>query len=264
MLSELTAVQPVATLTFGLLPGWWRFEDAGARLPGSPLVSAARWSDILRQEGFARIRVLPSNPVAGSTTGQSVIVAEWGEPERAGAALSDTVAARDRGATREIAGASLAPASTQVSVMRSPAPGGRAAIERTIAACIEEVVKSGARELESRLPFQDFGIDSLYAVSIVERINQALGLALRTTDLFNFVTIDGLAAHIAAGRGQDGGSVTSPAPSLPAPTVDGQAAPSLLDLLSRVEGGALGVDAVETFLAGSVAGPALNLPGGGQ
>jgi SAM-dependent methyltransferase len=38
LLSELTSVQDFLTLTFGLLDGWWLFEDSKLRLPHSPLL----------------------------------------------------------------------------------------------------------------------------------------------------------------------------------------------------------------------------------
>ena len=40
-----------ADITFGLLPGWWRFADSDLRVD-HPLLSASQWLDVLRETGF--------------------------------------------------------------------------------------------------------------------------------------------------------------------------------------------------------------------
>ncbi len=52
VLNEITSVQDYTTLTFGLLKGWWLFEDGDNRLPDSPLLSTALWEKVLKEEGF--------------------------------------------------------------------------------------------------------------------------------------------------------------------------------------------------------------------
>ena len=37
--NELTTKTEFLTLTFGLTDGWWLFDDAERRIPGSPLLS---------------------------------------------------------------------------------------------------------------------------------------------------------------------------------------------------------------------------------
>ncbi|MEA5576036.1 amino acid adenylation domain-containing protein [Anabaena sp. UHCC 0451] len=52
ILNEATTVQDFATLTFGLLSGWWLYEDETFRLPGAPLLSTSMWENVLEKEGF--------------------------------------------------------------------------------------------------------------------------------------------------------------------------------------------------------------------
>nr|AKQ22652.1 malonyl CoA-acyl carrier protein transacylase [Scytonema sp. PCC 10023] len=59
VLNEATTVQDFATLTFGLLSGWWLYEDETFRLPGSPLLSASMWENVLEKEGFQKCVFLP-------------------------------------------------------------------------------------------------------------------------------------------------------------------------------------------------------------
>ncbi|MUG91826.1 amino acid adenylation domain-containing protein [Scytonema sp. UIC 10036] len=54
VLNEATAVQDFATLTFGLLSGWWLYEDETFRLPGAPLLSTRMWENALQKEGFQK------------------------------------------------------------------------------------------------------------------------------------------------------------------------------------------------------------------
>jgi len=55
ILNEVVAFQVYSTLTFGLLEGWWLYEDSEIRIPNSPLLSAKTWSDVLKSCGFRSI-----------------------------------------------------------------------------------------------------------------------------------------------------------------------------------------------------------------
>jgi SAM-dependent methyltransferase len=55
VLSEVTRIYHFTTLTFGLMPGWWLFGDAG-RLPDSPLLSVGGWTRALGAAGFDDVR----------------------------------------------------------------------------------------------------------------------------------------------------------------------------------------------------------------
>jgi acyl transferase domain-containing protein/acyl carrier protein/ubiquinone/menaquinone biosynthesis C-methylase UbiE len=70
---ELTQKSIFTTLTFGLLDGWWRYDDEELRIPGSPLLSRKSWQKVLNEEGFSRI-VFPAE--SKHHLGQQVICAE--------------------------------------------------------------------------------------------------------------------------------------------------------------------------------------------
>lgn len=57
-LFELTAVEDIYTLSFGLLEGWWLAEDAAVRIPHSPLATAPAWRGLLAGAGFAAVDLL--------------------------------------------------------------------------------------------------------------------------------------------------------------------------------------------------------------
>src|SRR5204862_6457356 len=55
LLNEISAWSLFNHLTFGLLEGWWLYEDPTLRLPGSPGLSPEKWREILVEEGFESI-----------------------------------------------------------------------------------------------------------------------------------------------------------------------------------------------------------------
>ncbi|OQX05351.1 MAG: hypothetical protein BWK80_52285 [Desulfobacteraceae bacterium IS3] len=42
-------------MTFGLLDGWWLFEDKENRIQGSPLLTPEKWKEILEKQGFGAV-----------------------------------------------------------------------------------------------------------------------------------------------------------------------------------------------------------------
>ena len=73
LLNELARNTLFTHLTFGLLDGWWLYEDAELRLPGCPGLSSHSWQKVLEQEGFHSVMF----PVqAAHDLGCQIIVAE--------------------------------------------------------------------------------------------------------------------------------------------------------------------------------------------
>ena len=58
LLLEATTKNRLGDLIFGLLDGWWRFEDLELR-PDYPLLTRSKWKEVLRETGFAEISALP-------------------------------------------------------------------------------------------------------------------------------------------------------------------------------------------------------------
>ena len=52
ILTETIARLDYMTATFGLLEGWWRFNDEAIRLSGLPMLSASSWTALLNATGF--------------------------------------------------------------------------------------------------------------------------------------------------------------------------------------------------------------------
>lgn len=75
-LRETTSPLAFATVTFGLLDGWWRAEDRELRIPGSPLADVPTWRRLLEGVGFRGIEVLAPVRTGAHLLGQHVIVGE--------------------------------------------------------------------------------------------------------------------------------------------------------------------------------------------
>ncbi|MET0791598.1 MAG: methyltransferase, partial [Polyangiaceae bacterium] len=58
VLNELMGRTDFSTLTFGLTPGWWLYEDDFRRIPGSPLLSLESWTAVLSEIGLSSNEVL--------------------------------------------------------------------------------------------------------------------------------------------------------------------------------------------------------------
>ncbi len=61
LLNELTSLQDFATLTFGLLDGWWIGEDKDKRINHSPLLSKDGWTRILMDNNFTEAGILTTS-----------------------------------------------------------------------------------------------------------------------------------------------------------------------------------------------------------
>jgi acyl transferase domain-containing protein/thioesterase domain-containing protein/SAM-dependent methyltransferase/acyl carrier protein len=76
VLLELTARLGYVDLTFGLTEGWWRFTDYDLR-PDYPLLSSAKWLELLQESGFSEAATIPPQTEEdGISSHQAVIVAQ--------------------------------------------------------------------------------------------------------------------------------------------------------------------------------------------
>ncbi|HLP41123.1 MAG TPA: methyltransferase, partial [Fibrobacteria bacterium] len=72
VLNEMSRDSLSTHLTFGLLDGWWLFEDPEVRIPGCPGLAPESWRRVLEEEGFHSIS-FPARE--GHELGNQIIVA---------------------------------------------------------------------------------------------------------------------------------------------------------------------------------------------
>ncbi len=180
VVNEATTLHSFATLTFGLTDGWWLGTDRELRIPNSPLLDAPTWTRVLEANGFASV----ATRQGARDVGQTVFVSH-----RTDAKVVTSAATVERGpstTTPLVRGASPRTSAEDVPVV----------LTSTIADCVREVLAEGDKSFDGDAPFSDFGVDSLTGARIIALVNTRLSVDLKSTDIFNYPTIEKLAQHI--------------------------------------------------------------------
>ncbi|WP_338551793.1 SDR family NAD(P)-dependent oxidoreductase [Paenibacillus sp. KS-LC4] len=192
LLNEMNRNSLFTHLTFGLLDGWWRYEDAELRMPGCPGLSSEAWSSVLKAEGFRAINHLAQK---AHDFGQQIIVAE-----------SDGVVRQKQRQGQVAAPAAAKLPNTEVPVVSREA--GAAPASEVMEALIEEQVKNAIKDqlfsslkvdryrIDSDKSFADYGLDSITGVHLVQALNDKLSVGLKTTHLFDYSSVNQLATYM--------------------------------------------------------------------
>ncbi|MGW0551020.1 SDR family NAD(P)-dependent oxidoreductase [Streptomyces altiplanensis] len=221
LVNEVTRAAHFLTLTFGLTPGWWRYEDAERRLPHAPLLGPAAWRRLLAEAGFGTVRVRGFDGTPADDLEQCLFVAGEAGPV-AGEPAGEELPAKRLPAAEFRAEDSPAAHPPAAHDGRAAGPGAvRGYVRRVFA----EVLRFAEADLEDTVTFENYGVDSLVSLDITTRFEQDLG-PLPSTLLFEHLTIADLADHLAGthpehftaalrhpGGEQAGG--TGPRPSAP-------------------------------------------------
>ncbi|TAL39765.1 MAG: hypothetical protein EPN89_20255, partial [Methylovulum sp.] len=184
----------LGALTFGLLDGWWRYEDEDLRIPGSPLLSPDSWQRVLEQEGFPVV-LYPAR--SAIDLGQQIIVAEsdgwirqtdrvYLQLGRVGNAVLPTIDITD-GGQNSIAHPTL---------FREHVIDG-------ILKALSLSLKIPKDSIENDQPFSDYGIDSILGTAFVKQVNEALGVAMNTAIIFDHTSVERLADYVLATYGKE-------------------------------------------------------------
>lgn len=225
---ELGVARPFLTLTFGLTSGWWLFQDQDKRIPGSPGVSPDVWPLLLSETGFDRnICVTPESVPFGRfvlMAHSDGLIESVQIPEFALPAPRKTAAAQ-----------SIMPDASP----RTPEPALSGDATEWLKRQFAATLKMPADRIAATARFETLGIDSIIAVVLTDRLEEAFGRLPRTL-LFEYQTLDQLTAYFAehhgvrlrelAGAGQrnhvPSASVAEPAPLIHPAAVHAAAAQS--------------------------------------
>jgi polyketide synthase PksM len=197
ILSEATSLLDMVTLTFGVLDGWWLFEDADDRIAHSPLLDLEQWARVLQGSGFSRMTALRRTEEQPQRAFHSVMVAECEGQAPAVELPQQEAAVPAPEATVH------PPVQDRAQATQVPAEAAVGLVQERILSTLSEVLEVAPTGFDIDAAFTDFGVDSILAVEIVNRLNRSLGIVLRATDLFNFATIERLTAHIVSRFGQE-------------------------------------------------------------
>lgn len=191
LLNETVWKTLFGTLTFGLLDGWWAFADAELRLPGAPLLSPDQWLSVLAEEGFAPA-VLVTEPVASAA--QCVIAARsdgWRIAHSAAPERPQTPVQAPLPTLRQ-------QPSVQASAPQASAPNDSTKMREVVASCLAQALNIPAGQMDGRVPFSDYGVDSIVGTQVVTLIGKRLGVTLNASVLYEHTTLDALSRHLAS------------------------------------------------------------------
>jgi len=186
LLNEIASWTLFNHLTFGLLEGWWLYEDTAVRLPGSPGLSPEKWREILAEEGFESV-IFPAEEA--HQLGQQII------------------AAVSNGRTRQRIVKHVEPEPEVVMQPQKARPAASTApteqatadyTRRIIRAKLSEALRMDASTIRDDASFADYGVDSIIGVNLVRTISEELKVEIETTKLFEYSTVDELAGYVLA------------------------------------------------------------------
>ncbi|MCP4136326.1 MAG: methyltransferase, partial [bacterium] len=198
LLSELSANSLFLHLTFGLLKGWWLFEDPELRIPGCPGLAPGTWKQTLRQEGFTNIS-FPAEQA--HDFGQQIIVAESDgfirqrksrihTTELARVSLNSSIERVPRRLQRGLASESeiLIPGEKITDDLL------REKSAAYIKKLIGEVLKIPVQRIDSATSFEKYGLDSILVVQLSNKLRNVFK-NITTTLFFEYQTVDELITH---------------------------------------------------------------------
>ncbi len=182
VLNEITSKSVFMHLTFGLLSGWWAYEDAELRMDGSPGLTMDTWKRVLEEEGFRGVS-FPARDAQG--LGQQIIVAE-----------SD-------GIIRQKQPVAMAPRMKSLpAVAPAAAEGLQEQVEAWLIEAVGVLLKIRREGVDLDVELSELGFDSLSLTAFANHANQAFALELMPTIFFEHPTARGVARYLVEKHGR--------------------------------------------------------------
>lgn len=200
-LNELNRKTTASTVTFGLLDGWWLYEDPQLRIPGSPLLDEERWTHLLWSTGFTQVE---TDLAHDAGLGQQVITAY---SDGVLPILTSLPPAQPVASSRE----------PETRMPDQPDEAAAERLQRLIVECLAETLKAEPESIDLRTPFSDYGVDSILGVGFVKRLGAQLGVRLNSAVLFEHASVARLRDHLLAAHGAQIPAPRSAASAAPAP-----------------------------------------------
>ncbi|MCB0210932.1 MAG: methyltransferase, partial [Anaerolineae bacterium] len=187
ILNETTRFQAFVTLTFGLLDGWWLFEDEENRIEHAPLLSVEQWQQMLKAEGFNGVTRFGLPTLAPDAQPQAVIIAQ------SAGGLAPTQPARVRGAA---ASSSLPGFSSDLAVKPKASGQLEGYIQQQLLEQVARATGVPPQQLDPNCSLAEYGVDSITGIKLVDSLNHVFDLQLQTAALLGYPNIRSLASYL--------------------------------------------------------------------
>ncbi|MFK3789065.1 amino acid adenylation domain-containing protein [Pseudomonas piscis] len=196
MINEIAGNGLFTHLTFGLLKGWWLFDDPQLRLPGGPALAPRQWKQVLESEGYRQV-LFPA--LADHDLGQQVIIARsngvvWQDRCEPLASGAGTAARPSRSATQAPSPALPRPLAAPLAVDDSQLKAGMIDHLKQV---IGGLFKIAPQEIDAREALETYGIDSILVVQLTNLLRDQLD-GVSSTLFFEYQTVEALAGHFVA------------------------------------------------------------------
>ncbi|WP_299608349.1 SDR family NAD(P)-dependent oxidoreductase [uncultured Aquimarina sp.] len=175
-LNELKGNELFTTLTFGLLDGWWLFEDEEIREKGSPGLSPDNWLFVLESIGFMDTSIYPEN---NNLSQQMIITKSDGYIRTINDTINDQKIAEEK-----------------VNKPRKHANDVDQTLQDRLKNIAAETIKYDKDNFDISKQFMDYGFDSILGASLIKNINEQLKIELSPVDIFNYPNIQTLSEYI--------------------------------------------------------------------
>ncbi|MBF0397987.1 MAG: SDR family NAD(P)-dependent oxidoreductase, partial [Desulfobacterales bacterium] len=162
ILNEATSVSEFSTLTFGLLEGWWLFEDEDLRIKNSPIINSSMWKTLLEEEGFNNVLILPDNK-----SSQNVIISE------------------SNGEIRQ-----------KIHKKIKQQYVKDINIEEKVMERVAYVLQVDKKAINKDVSFSEYGVDSIIGVRLINDLNNTFNINLKTTAIFDYGNVIELSRYI--------------------------------------------------------------------
>ncbi|OUQ87318.1 polyketide synthase [Brevibacillus brevis] len=190
LLNEMSKNSIFLHLTFGLLEGWWLYEDPELRLSGCPGLSSATWQRVLEEEGFQSV-FFPTEEA--NAMGQQIIVTE-----------SDGVIRQQQIKQPPKPKTSVNTEQQKAKRLNTPsAPNGKAIEDvlrekstEYIKQQIAETLKLPSNRIDASEPLEAYGMDSILSVQLINQFRKIFGETISGTLFFEYQTVDDLVEHL--------------------------------------------------------------------
>ncbi|WP_397324696.1 amino acid adenylation domain-containing protein [Nostoc sp. 2RC] len=185
-INEISGNSLFSHLTFGLLEGWWRFEDAEIRIPGGPALNSHAWKQILQEEGFDTVKF----PVEfAHDLGHQIVVATSNGVIRQ-PLLSKPHIEPESFPQTQLDDSSNVQINSVVSLQEQTT--------EFVRHTLSQATRTPANKIRLDTPFEQYGVDSIVQVGLIQKLEQVTG-SLPNTILFEYSTtrelVDYLLAH---------------------------------------------------------------------
>jgi polyketide synthase PksN len=170
-------------MTFGLLEGWWLYEDPEIRLPGCPGLSANTWQQLLKHEGFHSV-MFPCDK--SQQLEQQIIIAESDGIVRLAQEKK-----KDSSDQSSIENTNV----TEINTQRTKQVGADC-IEVLIIEELEISLRIDKQHIDVDEPLSNYGLDSILAVNLTRVINEKLNIDMDITVMFEYATVGQLSDFI--------------------------------------------------------------------